>query len=233
MAKVVCQVFDEHKIVHADRPLRGFLENKTIDEFIGAFGNVIDDHVDDHFSKFKNNTNVKEAINSWVFHALKSDLFSSNFIGLIFGGFGSEDIFPSLHAITIDGIYFGEIKKNVTNTVDIDRRGERAAIVPFAQSEMVERFLYGIDSDLEDKLLRFISSSSKTAIDQVVAITGKDIEKEGLTASVYTEEVKKLLDRMKQRSLRGTLDMVNFMPIQELAYTAEAFVTLTSIKRKV
>jgi hypothetical protein len=165
--------------------------------------------------------------------ALKSDVFSSSFTGLIFGGFGSADLFPSLYAIAIDGIYFGDIKKKITNNIDIDRRGERAAIVPFAQSEMVERFLFGIDSDLESKLLRFISSSSQTAIDKVVAATNVDLTNTGLTSDIYTGEVKKLLERMKKRSQRETLDMVNFMPKQELAYTAEAFITLTSIKRKV
>jgi len=209
------------------------LKNTTIEEFKNVFGNAIDNNIAAHFGRFKDNIKVKEAINLWAFSALKSDVFSRNFTGLVFGGFGSTDLFPSLYAIAIDGIYFGDIKKKITNNVDIDRRGDCAAIVPFAQSEMVERFLFGVDSDLESKLLRFISASSQAAIDKVVATTGVDLTNTGLTSEIYTSEVKNLLERMKKRSQLETLDMVNFMPMQELAYTAEAFITLTSIKRKV
>jgi hypothetical protein len=142
-------------------------------------------------------------------------------------------LFPSLHAIEIDGIYFGEIKQKVIREVDIDRRGERAAIVPFAQFEMVQRFLFGIDDDLEGPLMDYIQKSAKKAVAKVKRATGVDAADHGLSAENYTADVQELIDQLKEKSRNETLDMVDFMPKQELAYTAEAFVTLTSIKRRV
>jgi hypothetical protein len=145
----------------------------------------------------------------------------------------TEDLFPSLHAVEIDGVYFGKLKFKVIRDIDIDRRGVRAAIVPFAQSEMVERFLFGIDDDLEGKLLKYIEKSAERAVVKVKTATGIDAAAHGLSAASYAADVEKLLDRLKRKSNSETLDMVDFMPKQELAYTAEAFITLTSIKRRV
>ena len=98
---------------------------------------------------------------------------------------------------------------------------------------MVERFLFGIDDDLEGKLLKYIEKSAEKAVAKVMTATGIDVAAHGLSASSYAGNVEKLLGKLKHRSNRETLDMVDFMPKQELAYTAEAFITLTSIKRRV
>lgn len=170
---------------------------------------------------------------------LKAISLSSKYIGLVFGGFGSKNVFPSLYAISIDGIYFGKIKWRNTYNLDIGRQGGRAAIIPFAQSEMAERFLFGIDSDAEGTLLRFVTRSSASAIELIEKAIENKIGKEvniaalGPSPEMYTQEVKEFLDRMKGRSRDLIINMVDFMPKQELAYTAEAFVTFTSIKRKV
>jgi hypothetical protein len=63
--------------------------------------------------------------------------------------------------------------------------------------------------------------------------TGVDVGSLGVDPSSYAGDVERFMDRLKRKSRDETYGMVDFMPKQELAYTAEAFVTLTSIKRKV
>ena len=41
------------------------------------------------------------------------------------------------------------------NFVDIDRDGPRAQVIPFAQKEMVERFLYGLDENIQRQIAKF------------------------------------------------------------------------------
>ena len=80
---------------------------------------------------------------------LKSPL-SPNRTGLIVAGFGRDERFPSLVSFEFDGIIAGGLKFNKTSECDIDRGGPLAYIRPFAQKDMVERFLYGIDEKIGD-----------------------------------------------------------------------------------
>jgi hypothetical protein len=176
---------------------------------------------------------VLSLIARWGLAALRSLVFSDSLIGLVFGGFGTKDLFPSMYTIELDGIFFKQLKKKVINNVDIDRRGEHAKIVPFAQSEMAERFLFGIDAEMQGNVESYIRKSISRALDEIKKKWGIDAAEVGLTAEGYESDVSRFLERLKRRSRDETLDMVDFMPKQELAYTAEAFVNLTSIKRKV
>jgi hypothetical protein len=225
------EIIQKHTSTHEKRPLKGYLENVGLSEFIDRYKAAIDTEIRLHLKGFANNESIKNSLYQWAFSAVKSEVFSDSLTGLVFGGFGADELFPSLHAIEIDGIFHDELKCKVTRTVDIDRYGERAAIVPFAQKEMVERFLYGIDADLESTLIEFVHRSTDRAVEKLGKVV--DLKAQGIDATSYSGDVSKLLVRLKEKSRDETLDMVDFMPKQELAYTAEAFVTLTSIKRKV
>ena len=48
-----------------------------------------------------------------------------------------------------DGVLGGHLKFREAAFIDIDRSGQRAAVLPFAQQDMVERFLYGFDVEIE------------------------------------------------------------------------------------
>ena len=230
---VIIDVFSRHADAHKQQRLPDFLERVSTDEFSERFGELVKRVMKRSLSRWADDPVVYLESIKWAYECLRSSIFSDIHTGLVFGGFGTDDIFPSLHAIEIDGIYFGEIKKRQRIVVDIDRRGERAAVVPFAQSEMVERFLFGIDDELEQKILSFVEQSFDKLCERYDRQHSVDLASLGLSGESYSESVSGILERLKERSRRETLDMVDFMPKQELAYTAEAFVTLTSMKRKV
>jgi len=58
-------------------------------------------------------------------------------------------MFPTLSAYEIDGMVLGRLKIRETRHCDIDRNKDRAAVIPFAQKEMVDRFLYGLDDQMD------------------------------------------------------------------------------------
>jgi hypothetical protein len=73
--------------------------------------------------------------------ALRKDLLSQGRTGIVVAGFGSGDLFPTLISFEIDGMVCDRLRYIRTNYVDIDRQGTKARVLPFAQKEMVERFL--------------------------------------------------------------------------------------------
>ena len=55
-------------------------------------------------------------------------------------------------AITVEGVVGGKLKQDRQLQVDIARDGDPATIIPFAQGEMVTRFMEGIDPAFLDYL---------------------------------------------------------------------------------
>lgn len=226
---LLSSIVKEHSETHRNNRLDNFLEGISEAAFSERYGEIIE-QLGKRELKGWTDDSITPILKVWAYDAIRSDVFSDSLTGLVFGGFGDGDLFPSLYAIEIDGIFFNQIKCRVRHEVTIDRLKERAAIVPFAQSEMVERFLAGIDDAFESNVVNFIRRSYDKLCERVKKQLNIDLSDFGES---YAGSVESLLDRMKERSRKGTLDMVDFMPKQELAYTAEAFITLTSVKRKV
>ncbi len=174
--------------------------------------------------------------------ALHRDTYSSSRTGLIFAGFGSDELFPSLKSFETDGIIAGRLKIKETNKVDIDRLDRRVEIVPFAQREMADRFLFGIDPEfesviaetydqillgVEQKILSLFKRSPKKRREHIQDAVQKIID------AAATHHRNDTMPQLKEVFKKQIEDMVLLMPKQELAFMAESLINITSIKRKV
>lgn len=134
--EVVSNLSDAHFIVGRSPPAKGDLEALIDRMVVEEFG---DGFKSDMLSKFRHFGNL----------LIKKQIPSGNSTGLVIAGFGSNEIFPQLLSYEIDGMVFDELKYTPLDVVGVDREGVRAAVLPFAQREMVERFLYGLDQNIE------------------------------------------------------------------------------------
>jgi hypothetical protein len=107
------------------------------------------DKVSSELFRWVSEEDDKQSIRRLASLLLKKEEYSPNATGLVFAGFGDDEIFPTMEAFELDGIVCGKVKRRQTVFVDIDRLGTGAHIEPFAQKEMVERFLDGIDPDFD------------------------------------------------------------------------------------
>ena len=161
--------------------------------------------------------------------------------GVIIAGFGKDDLFPTLISYDLSGAVGGWLKVDKTNHVDIDRDGEKAKVIPFAQREMVERFLYGLDHSIQQQITSFCRSSVPVISEQMIdAIDLPDNERAGLSTIAENAQVAFFngldehgFDAIRKKSREEIEDMVEFMPKPEMARMAEALINLTSIKRRV
>ncbi|HLG82520.1 MAG TPA: hypothetical protein VKY22_16005 [Bradyrhizobium sp.] len=134
------------------------------------------------------------------------------------------------------------MKYVVKNETDIDRNGPRAAVIPFAQKEMVDRFLHGLDDAIERQLTQFaegtISKVREAVVDQVTY--DDDDDKKNFEEVVQAAEEAFIsglktdaFQAIRQNSQSEIESLIEFMPKPELAKMAEALVNLTSIKKRV
>lgn len=146
--------------------LPNFLNGVNITRFRSRYRHLVK-YAADNFIGFASDFDRKTLleIERYAFSLIKSSRSSPLKTGLVFGGFADEDMFPTLYYIEIDGIFFGELKTISCSEVDIDRKNTKAEVVPFAQKEMVERFMYGLDAELESEIRRFVSGAISDVID--------------------------------------------------------------------
>jgi hypothetical protein len=180
---------------------------------------------------------------------LQKCVMSDGLTGIVIAGFGKNEIFPTLISYEIDGMISGRLKYIRTNFVDVDRKKDdgsgvvrKATVIPFAQKEMVERFLYGLDEKMQDDVSTFcntaITSIGVKLLDKIQFATAAD---KLAIQRVLRDAEAAFVDGLKndgfamlrKRSRAQIEDMVEFMPKPELAEMAEALVNLTSIKRRV
>lgn len=160
--------------------------------------------------------------------------------GLVVAGFGEKELLPSMVCFEIDGIVAGRLKYLKAGEIDVSRK-HSGAIVPFAQTDMVYRFMEGIDPDyavqLQDNLHALLKSN---AFDVANALATSEEQKEALKPALeaavdaafdtfWMEDIKTRQERFAQ----PIIDMVASLPKDELANLAESLVSLTSLQRKV
>lgn len=166
------------------------------------------------------------------------DIFSNARSGIVFTGFGKNDVFPGLEAYIVDGIVENTLRFICTNSTNIGF-DLRACIIPFAQSEMVCSFMEGIDPYFKRILLKefegVLKDYSHGLLDILLPELGKELSPkiELLNQEIY-KKYRDGLERFRQEYFSDPIiSIVETLPKVELAEMAESLVNITKFKRKV
>lgn len=169
---------------------------------------------------------------------LLRDLPTGNAARLVFSGFGTGQVFPAVYAADWDLPLVGAHKVRPITNESITSTNS-ALIVPFAQKEMVERFMDGVD----DAYTEFIEATMRSAMDRFASFALDTVKAKPTAAQrgemrrmlrLYMEQLASItLDYRVETFRHSVLEVVQFMPKSDLAEMAESLVNLTSIKRRV
>lgn len=172
--------------------------------------------------------------------AVRKNRPSPTLTGLVVAGFGEKELLPSLICFEVDGIIAGRLKHLKAGAIDVTRKNT-GAIAPFAQTDMVHRFMEGIDPDYAEQLHDTIHALLLRNTLDVATAFAKDDEqlnamKPALEAAseaafqAFWEEDRRT---RKERFAQPIIDMAMSLPKDELANLAESLVSLTSLQRRV
>ena len=120
---------------HIDAPTLG---DMYAEELLSAFSSIFDED--------RAAAKIKDKLIKTACEALRKAQFSESASGLVFAGFGDREIFPSMKAYMIDGIVADKMRGRIIEKTVVSS-DLTASIRPFAQNEMVVRFMEGIDPD--------------------------------------------------------------------------------------
>lgn len=184
----------------------------------------------------------REAVLDLIGKMLRKATEIESSTGVVIAGYGEKELFPTLVHFELFSPIGGALKTRQIEKVDISRLGTRARVMAFAQREMAERFLFGLDLQIKDKILRFCRQTVNAIGDLAESLVAFASEADGkeFRATIKTAEhsfvadLEKLgMETIREESQTAVEDMVEFMPKQDLAEFAEALVNLSSVQRRV
>lgn len=165
--------------------------------------------------------------------------------GVVIAGFGETDLYPSCYSFDVAAIFAGTTIKRDGQVQNISNQN-RAAIIPFAQSDDVKTFMEGIGPSLGS----FLNTSFKSILLESLPnqLTEEVVNKLGLSSSQKTQ-----LQKITQNMCKGAHECVfrefrkhqlnnyvqpivqatGFLNTAELAAMAETLVNLVSFRKQV
>lgn len=164
-----------------------------------------------------------------------------NITGIVFAGYGEDDYYPKVLSFDIGGFYNNKARR-YKNEGKCSFGGE-SGVTPFAQSEEVGAFMQGANQGLIGQLHKEYQESIANLLggidSEITKVIPKDKIEETQAAilelvnSTVAECDTRIQNFMHENYVRKVVDMIKFLPKQDLAYMAESLVNLTAFKRKV
>jgi hypothetical protein len=162
---------------------------------------------------------------------------SEGISGVVIAGFGRDDLFPALCHISVHGVVMNWVKCMIHPVQQVGHDTQSSSIHAFAQQDVVETFINGIDNRVKRLIEHQLESQWAELEAQVAKVRGipKDVRKRVLGAIEKSRKEKvfeKVSDQQQRDVINPILSAVGALPKDELAAMAESLVNLTVFRRK-
>jgi hypothetical protein len=119
-------------------------DSTTEREFSTEYRRVLDEMTsgDDYFAS-RLPAVCKSLFHRVVFTAMTHQMGSQFNTGIVITGYGRDELFPQLFEISVDGGFLNKVRHYEVQHLDVGKDG--AKITPFAQDDIVNSFINGID----------------------------------------------------------------------------------------
>ena len=160
--------------------------------------------------------------------------------GVVIAGFGCDEYFPTAQIIEIGEVFEDRLKFRIKDTRRITPENT-SEVIAFAQSEMVNTFLHGINPTsnvlIVEQITDFIVGLQRETIE---AITDLSLDQQSRWIEEFQsgtiEDVTKLLQSLESdrqtRHLKPIKEAIASMPKDELASAAARLVGLNSFQKR-
>jgi len=83
-----------------------------------------------------------------------------DYSGIVIAGYGEKDVFPNLLSYECECVINNKLRYIEVNRVRIGTTGQTviASVNPFAQREMVNRFMEGVDPKYTEEIEKYVSA---------------------------------------------------------------------------
>ncbi len=166
----------------------------------------------------------------------------NRFTGVVFAGFGENDIFPKLVEYDVNLVISGKVKRKLKSRHPEDEGQDVSGkVLSFAQEDVTRTILEGINPQyadtLRDAAINFFSELPRKIIMEIDELNPA-MKKHYLDASVEAsrQAIMQFFISMERERLSKHIfpieSAIQLMPFSELAEVAEVFIGLTQVRRR-
>lgn len=154
--------------------------------------------------------------------------------GLVFAGYGNDEIFPSYVHIEVYGHVGSTLLWRRVNSYSMTHENQ-ALILPFAQSSMIDRFTDGFDTTLNE-IIHHGSRASFNAIVADFVAAGAAIPAEvasGIIESRHQEFMSAWRSKNWDVNFHPLRRVLNSLSVPEMGHLAESLLVLEELRERV
>lgn len=210
----------------------------TLEQFVAYSSDAITEVSGVVFENIVLNADIRPVIDELYWRYFKSLNFLGRETGLVFGGFGEKQIYPSVSAIKISEVIDNRLryKADLSDEISDSNNG---SILPYAQTDVINMFIKGIDPDIESTYISAIEKTLtkyNTTIADIIGAGNQPLS-DAIRNNDNTPLLKELIDeisKIKQDTqISPTVDTVAILSKEDLAEMAESLIYLTYLKRRI
>lgn len=155
-------------------------------------------------------------INEFIYHTMVRDSTFLSSTGIVIAGYGKKEIFPGLKSFNLYSFVMNKLKYSVYQeaSVGFGPKDVQSTIMPFAQDDVVNTVVQGVDPSISEYLTDQIQSFDDESKD------------------IYNEIIERLSNIQQDYYINPLLNMIALLPVDETSVIAETLLNLTSFKRK-
>jgi hypothetical protein len=218
----------------------------TEKEFFDKYEKILEKEFDDLKDSFPLTAKIKQQLRKVIYLNVVKNTFdrNDNISGVVITGFGEKEIYPALVSYEIEAVVDNKTKYLPKNDIKVGREAD-AFISPFAQGEMVRTFMEGVVPSYKINVHTYLHKLLSGYPDVVVEKVEEKVKIPKNTKNALIKLLKNVSEEsfkefaeesekwIREKTTYPILSAVEGSPLEELASMAEAFVSLTSFKRRV
>ena len=165
-----------------------------------------------------------------------------SYTGLVFVGYGDDDIYPSLISVKLSGFVENKLRFYIgENALRVISNNHQSSVCTFAQNDVMLSLMKGMNPDMFDivmeKYEEYIDSIKKQVIATMkeCGIKDKQIEKiSQMDLTPITDQFgNKINDSMYDHFSSNVVDAVDSFNIEDMVNMAESLISITNLQRHI
>jgi len=192
---------------------------------------------DEYYSEISLGQTTKNNLFELVFQLVCSDNFLGNWTGLVFTGYGDDEIYPSCFSLKVGGVIDNRIRY-IFDEQTIISENMSAGIRPFAQRDVIDLILSGMDSDIGNLIFETFDNFLKQFTNRIGATlenTNPEIANEIRKINTYdiaTNFADEIREKQRSAHIAPLMATIATLSKEDLAELAESLIYLTYLKRR-
>lgn len=229
--RVRTDALDRSNYVHKSLEEFVAFHQLQLSEITNFIQNKIREKKPDYILKPANMSGLQELF----YRMINVELIFETLSGLVFFGFGNDEMYPVTCQVLVGATICDIPRIRHMSGIKIIPGQSNSNIVPYAQADVTQTVLTGVDPKYIQTMHSSITSSFQAVAAGVAPLLGNPEQEQDVTNFINNvgKELIKKLNEFQFSAITGPLlEILAHMGKEDMAELAESLVNITSIKRK-